>query len=343
MSAARYALIRLALETIAVVGLDAAFAPLTRGRGAILTFHRVTPKADALLPENAGLSITPDFLDAVLRLLADLDYEIIPLDAVPGQLAIEGKARPFVALTFDDGYRDNAEFAAPILRRHAAPYTLFVCAGFAERTAPLWWLDIEEAVMRLDRVALDLPDGGFSTQSETKNEKLAAARALYWRLRALDEPALQAAVATLSTRAGIDQRARIAALCMDWEELRAFAAEPLCTIGAHTLSHPRLAKLNEDDARLEMGGSRERILAELGIDARHFAYPVGDPRSAGLREMRLAGELGFASAATTVPDVLRPAHAGNLHALPRISVNGLYQDPRHIRALISGVPFVLKR
>jgi peptidoglycan/xylan/chitin deacetylase (PgdA/CDA1 family) len=49
-------------------------------------------------------------------------------------------------LTFDDGYRDNAAFAYPVLKRHAAPFTVYVTTGFADATAPLWWLDLEEAI-----------------------------------------------------------------------------------------------------------------------------------------------------------------------------------------------------
>lgn len=341
MAGLRYHMIRLALEAIAGLGLDRALASRTRGRGVILTFHHVRPEALSRLPENAGLSITPDFLEAVILLLRRLDYDILPLGALAAGLADPAPARPVAVLTFDDGYRDNRDFALPVLRHHGAPFTLFVCPGFAERSAPLWWLDLEEAVLKLERIRLALPGGDFEAHATDQAAKLALLRALYWRLRECDEPALLAAVASLAHEAGVDQAARVAALCMDWDELRDFAAEPLATIGAHTLSHPRLAKLGEEEARVEIAGSRDRILSELGIDARHFAYPVGDPGSAGPRDHALAREAGFATAVTTVPGVLRPGAA--LHALPRLSVNGLFQKERYLRALISGVPFVLKR
>lgn len=340
MAGLRYHMIRLALEGIAGLGLDRALAPRTRGRGVILTFHHVRPEALSLLPENAGLSITPDFLEAVILLLRRLDYDIIPLEALAERLANPAPARPVAVLTFDDGYRDNRDFALPVLRHHGAPFTLFVCSGFAERSAPLWWLDLEEAVLKLERIRLELPGGEFEARATDQAAKLALLRALYWRLRECDEPTLLTAVASLAREAGVDQAARIAALCMDWDELRDFAAEPLAAIGAHTLSHPRLAKLGEEEARAEIAGSRDRILSELGIDARHFAYPVGDPGSAGPRDHALAREAGFATAVTTVPGVLRPG--AGLHALPRLSVNGLFQKERYLRALISGVPFMLK-
>ncbi len=338
----RYALIRLGLEMISVLGLDTALAPRQRGAGVILTFHHVRPESPSILPENAGLSITPVFLDAVLRLIRELDYDIIPIGQMRQRLENPVEGRPFAVLTFDDGYLDTRDYALPILKQHAAPFAMFVCAGFADRSAPLWWLDLEAAVMRLSNLRLDLPDGTFSAQTVSRKEKLAALRALYWRLRVLGEPELRAAVDTLAREAGVDSLGRVAELCMDWPALRAFAAEPLVTIGAHSLSHPRLAKLAAEDARREIAGSRDRIRAELGIDARHFAYPVGDPASAGSREYALARELGFDTALTTVPGVIKPAHIAEMTALPRISVNGLFQRQHYVRTLISGVPFALR-
>lgn len=342
LAGARYLMIRLMLEAISGLGLDRVLARKTRGAGAILTFHHVRPDESSILPENAGLSITPHFLDCVLSLLKKLDYDVIPLGNVRQRLENPVPSRPFAALTFDDGYRDNRDFALPVLRAHGAPFTSFICSGFAERRAALWWLDLEEAVLRLDAIRLELPGGVFSAKAGSKAEKIATLRALYWQLRQHDETTLRAAVTMLAHQAGLDPMARVASLCMDWAELRAFAADPLVSIGAHTLTHPRLAKLDMDAARVEIMGSRERIQEELGIDTRQFAYPVGDPSSAGPRDFALAAELGFEAAVTTVPGVLRRESAGAMTALPRISVNGLFQRERSMQALISGVPFAFK-
>lgn len=342
VSGLRHSLIRKALEAVAGTRLDRALAPLTRGEGIILTFHHVRSKPLAIFPENAGLSIAPEFLDEILRLLRELDYDILPIDALRARLEAPARGRPCAILTFDDGYTDTRDVALPILRRHNAPFALFVCSGFAERSAPLWWLDLETAILRLERIRLDLPDGPFRAQAGTANEKQAAWSKLYWRLRAQDEPSLRAAVDTLVREAGIDPLARVAKLCLDWPALRELSRDPLVTIGAHSLTHPRLATLPAKVARYEMAQSRLRILAELGIEARHFAYPVGDRTSAGPREYALARELGFETALTTFPGVLRRGRTEARTSLPRISVNGHFQEARYIRALISGVPFLAR-
>ena len=75
------------------------------------------------------------------------------------------------------------------------------------------------------------------------------------------------------------------------------------------------------------------------VDA--FAYPVGDPTSAGPREFALARECGFACAVTTRPGMLYAEHAAHLWALPRVSVNGLWQNTRDLETLLSGAPLLL--
>jgi len=108
------------------------------------------------------------------------------------------------------------------------------------------------------------------------------------------------------------------------------------TIGAHTVNHVMLAKASEGQARNELKMSRSVIAAALGQAPEHLAYPFGDPTTAGPREFRIAAELGFKTAVTTRPGVIFPEHAEHLTALPRISLNGAFQDIRYIPVLMSG-------
>jgi peptidoglycan/xylan/chitin deacetylase (PgdA/CDA1 family) len=128
---------------------------------------------------------------------------------------------------------------------------------------------------------------------------------------------------------------------MSWDELRELAKDPLVTIGAHTRGHHALAKLDDDEARAEMAESVARVENELGRRCRHFSYPYGCANSAGPREFRLAEELGLETAVTTQKGLLYPGHVHELTALPRLSLNGDFQDLRYVKALLSGVPFAV--
>ena len=317
---------------------------LFRGRGVILTFHRIRPAANRCFAPNALLEITPEFLDEALTRLSENGFDILSLDEAAARLIANeaaASAAPFAALTFDDGFRDVVDHGLPVLERHRAPFTCYIAAAFADRTARLWWVDLEEAIRRLDWIELDFEGARLSLPAGNDAEKSAAFERLYFLLRQGGDERLLHKVAQISQTAGIESRALVDALCLDWSELRALAAHPLATIGAHTLTHPRLALLSEDEALAEMAGGRARLERELGRPCRHFAYPYGDARSAGPREFVYAERLGFATAVTTRPGMIFPEHAAHPCALPRLSVNGLWQDAKNFDALLSGAPFAL--
>ena len=316
-------------------GLHRAFA--APGLGFILTLHRVRPFAPPTpgYAPNRLLEVTPQFLEAALSLIAARGHDFVTLAEAARRLSEGGP--PFAALTFDDGYRDTRDVALPLLERHRAPATVFFAPGLIERTARLWWLELEETIRRLD--AIDL--AGLRLPARTPAEKSAAFERVYWMLRALPEAELLDAVATLATEAGVTSAALAEPDFLDWAETLAFARHPLVTVGAHSLSHRRLAQWPAEVARAELVGCKAMLEARLGLEVASFAYPVGDPTSAGPREFALAREAGYEIAVTTRPGLLFPEHAGHLLALPRVSLNGLWQDLGYLDVLLSGAPFRL--
>ncbi len=319
-------------------GLHRGLAPLTRGRGAILTLHHVRPPRGGAFAPNRLLDVAPAFLDLALGRIRALGFDLVSLDEALRRTG-DAAAAPFVALTFDDGYRDLVDHALPILRRHAAPFTAFITTGFADRTARLWWVELEEAIRASDRIQARI--AGSSLPCASAAEKAAAFKTLYWRLRAGGEERLLEVIADLARQAGVDAASLVAERCLDWDGVRLLAREPLCTIGAHTCTHPMLAKHEIDTVRRELEVGRRRLQEATGLPVRHLSYPVGDPTSAGAREFALAAELGFASAVTTRPGMIFPQHRAALHALPRVSLNGEWQSLACLDVLLSGVPFAI--
>ena len=330
-------------ELFCATGLHRLAAPLTRGCGAVLMLHHVRPWTGDGFAPNRGLEITPDYLETVILTLRDCGFEIIGLDAAIQRLQMppDAQSRPFAVLTFDDGYRDNLEFALPILRRHAAPFSLFVTPGFADRTARQWWVELEAVVRRLSQISVTIGGERLVYPANDDAQKSAAAGAIYWRLRGESEGIPLDIVGELAAAAGIDGRAIIAGQCMDWDEIATIAADPLCTIGSHSLTHPRLASCAASRVRHELEESRKMLAARLGVPVRHLAYPFGDATSAGPREFALAADTGYASAVTTRPGMLYRQHGRHLTALPRLSVNGGWQSRAALEVLLSGAPFLV--
>jgi peptidoglycan/xylan/chitin deacetylase (PgdA/CDA1 family) len=345
MSGFKHTGIDLAFRAMAALRADRWSRGLAQGVGAILMMHHVRPFAPRGFAPNRLLEITPDFLDRTLTLVRTEGYDIVSMDEALFRLEqARTSTKPqrfFVTLTFDDGYRDNVEEAWPVMARHKVPWMMYVTPGFADGTASLWWLEFEEATRRLPHISVDTGSRIFSARAGTDAEKQAAFDRLYWMLRAGPEADLRRAISSLATEAGVDGKALVQSLCLPWDTLKALTGAADITIGAHTMTHPMLAKHDIDVARTEIVESKSRLEAELGQPVTHFAYPLGDPGSAGQREFALAKQAGFTSAVTTRPGHLFAQHADHLHALPRVSLNGYHQNEAALRGLLSGLPFML--
>jgi peptidoglycan/xylan/chitin deacetylase (PgdA/CDA1 family) len=338
----RSTIIRTGLETLYFSGAHLLMRPFFAGVGAILMLHHVRPgRADEFQP-NQLLEVTPEFLEQTVSWLREQTIDIVSLDEMHRRLNERDFGRRFACITLDDGYRDNKDFAYPIFKRYEAPFAIFVPTSFPERTGRLWWLALELVIARNDAIVFRLGKEEEAASCATAREKSELYHRIYWRLRGLsEEDEIHAWVDALAARYGIDMRPLRAELCMDWDEIRALASDPLATIGAHTVNHVMLAKASDAVARVELQRGRETVEAALGREVAHLAYPYGGRDIVGTREFRLAGELGYRTAVTTRPGVLFPEHREQMMALPRISLNGQFQSRRHLKVLMSGAATAL--
>lgn len=333
-------LLKAALAAVHYSGAESFLGPLTRGAGVIFMLHQVRPEPPLAFEPNRILKVTPDFLEAVVEAMLESGFDVISLDEVPDRLR-GGHERPFACFTLDDGYRDNLDYAYPIFKRRRLPFAIYVSTDFADGRGDFWWLTLERVLRVAPHITLGMNGEGHHFRLVTIAEKEAAYREIYWWLRSIPEGLARAAVAELAHAHNIDHRATQAGLIMSWDELRELAKDPLVTIGAHTKSHLALGKLSEREARAEMAESMARIEVELDRPCRHFSYPYGCANSAGPREFQIARELGVLTAVTTQKGLLYPEQAEALTALPRLSLNGDFQDIRYVKALLSGVPFAV--
>ncbi len=339
---AKTTIVRTGLETLYFSGAHKLMRPLVGGVGAILMLHHVRPPRSEAFQPNRQLEVTPDYLTRVIARLRRMQVDLISLDEMHRRLVERDFSRRFACLTFDDGYRDNKEWAYPILKAARVPFGLYIATSFPERLGKLWWLVLEAVIARNDRIALVMDGEERHIACVGVDAKRAVFERLYWWLRGLhSETDVLAVVRDLAARYGVDTAALCGELCMDWSEIAEMARDPLATIGAHTVNHVMLAKSPEAVVRAELTRSRAVLEATLGSAPVHFAYPFGDRTTAGPREFAIAAEVGYKTAVTTRPGVLFAEHADHLTALPRISLNGTYQDERFISVLMSGAATAL--
>ena len=269
-------------------------APTWRGLLA-LTYHRIGTPGDTPL-DRAMWDATLEDFDAQVGFLAR-NFDVVG----PDDIGPEPSGR-HVLITFDDGYRDNYTHALPILRAHGATATFFLTTGFLDRPRLSWWDEVAWMVRTTGGDAREIP-------------------ALLDRVKALPGARRDGFLDRLGASTGAG-RAPVAAAEGEWMTWR-MARELLTagmTVGGHTVTHPMLARLDEDAQRAEVMECRARLEAELGVPMRWFSYPNGDRGSFDARTrviVRDAGvELGFAFHGGFV----RRGDAWDPYALPRIAV-----------------------
>jgi peptidoglycan/xylan/chitin deacetylase (PgdA/CDA1 family) len=338
MGALRYAAITGMFEVLWATRLAALIRTASRARGVIFTLHRVLPDDPADFSPNSILQVKPEFLDFAIQRIRKLGYDIVDLGEGVRRIESEFPEKRFAIFTFDDAYRDNLKYALPVLRKNQCPFTLYVPTALVDGVGEVWWQALEDIIAQ--QAAIAVTEGGENeyVPTATLAEKQAAYDLLYAKMRAMPEPDRVTLLRDLAAKYDFDLAAHCRGLIMNWQELRNFATDQLCTIGAHTVHHYELAKLAPEQARSEIELSVKVIEAQFGKRPIHLSYPIGGPSSAHTREYAMAKELGLRSAVTTIPGALYRRHRSSLHALPRISLNGLFQQRRYVD--VFGAPAV---
>lgn len=312
--------------------------PEARGKGAIFTLHHVRPQEFEEFAPNAHLSITPEFLEAAIIQMRELGYSFCRLEDIEPCIM---RGERVAAFTLDDGYRNNLIHAAPVFVRQNVPFTVFLTRGFVERTSTIWWETAQAVLNKISTLTFDYGDGRVTLPTGTQLEKYSVFDRLAAAIACPDQDSRIAALDDCAASAGIDAVRIVDDLVMNREEVQQLAAMPLASLGAHTLTHANLTHVTAARLDQELVASAEFVREISGNYPACFAYPYGDPGSAGEREYAAAKRAGFNLAVTTSPGVLSADFPNERFSLKRISLNGYYQKTRYINALASGLPFQL--
>lgn len=306
-------------------------------RAVILLYHRIAEP----LCDPWELCVTPGRFELHLECLRR-SYDVLSMHELRGKLKRGVVPDRAVAITFDDGYADNLNVAKPMLERFSAPATVFVATGPIGSKRDFWWdqlatllllpsqlPDTLELYLRGQRVRWRLLQPaaakrrkGLHADGRTSNDVLLDRNQLYYavynELRLLN---------THSRSEVLDQIAEWSRAPCDWfrrqqtlteNELRELARGSLIEIGAHTVTHPVLSKLTQDEQRNEIIRSRERLSEILEKPITSFAYPHGTRRDFTRETACIVAGLGFDCACSAEAGAVWPS--SDLYALPRMSV-----------------------
>jgi peptidoglycan/xylan/chitin deacetylase (PgdA/CDA1 family) len=268
-----------------------------RARLSILIFHRVLPQPDPLFPGEVDARQFDQMLGWIGKWC-----NVLPLDQAVSRLR-EGRLPPrAAAITFDDGYADNHDIALPILERHGMSATFFIATSFLNG-GRMWNDTVIEAVRTTRAERIDLREFGIAPPADESDWPLVSLSrrrtfisAVLGKLKYTD-PALRAGLAeAVAARLGGSLPDDLMMSSAQVQQMRHRGMQ----IGAHTHTHPILARLDRDAVRDEILTSKRRLETLLDEPVSLFAYPNGRPTQDYAGEtVEVLRELDFGVAVTT--------------------------------------------
>lgn len=283
--------------------------------GVVLMLHRVAEYDKLRLIPNEDLKVSPAFLQRTIEKYRKAGFSFISLDEVCDVVTGKTKlGKPFVSFTLDDGYLDNYTTAYPIFKQNSVPFCIFVATDFPDRKAVLWWITIEDIILSNEKIELS---DGSTYICKTYQQKWDTFRLIREKILKLDQRELLNSLQELFSNYDIDWFAPVKKMAMSWDNIADLGREPLCTIGAHTMSHPAFTPLTLENIKAEIDGGIERLHSFISYDIQHFAYPYGSVKEDGQREYEFLKSFDFKTAFVSFGGIMTINDANNLTHLPR--------------------------
>jgi peptidoglycan/xylan/chitin deacetylase (PgdA/CDA1 family) len=262
-----------------------------RARLSVLIFHRVLPEPDPLFPDEMHARR----FDELCGWLASW-FRVLPLDTAIAQLKTGTLPARAACITFDDGYADNSHVALPILQKHGLTATFFIATGFLDG-GRMWNDTIIESIRHCKAPALDLSPLSVGHHAiDSVDEKKAAIAALIGHIKYRPFEERVTITEQLAHLAGVGLPHDLMMTSQDVKAMRQSGMQ----IGAHTVSHPILARLTDEQARQEIANSKHFLEQLLGERIGLFAYPNGKPgEDYTPQSVSVVRHLGFDAAVST--------------------------------------------
>ena len=288
-------------------------------------YHRVVDRD----VDPWGLAVSPSNFRAQLAQLRRT-HAVLPPQELLRRANERTLPRKAVAITFDDGYLDNLRNAAPCLAEFDLPATLFLATGPMAEAAPYWWDALAAMILEAERVEAEVNIGGRRVRLVLPDREPADADRRGWRAWETPRTAREAlfyalwdAIRVLPLESAREAMAQLAAIfphrvpdedrpMTEAEVLSLLSTAPV-RLGGHTVDHPDLTALSDDDAGRQIADGRRQVADIAGRDVPGFAYPYGRHDA---RAMRLAADAGFDFACTTAGGRVG---AGDRFAVPRMT------------------------
>ncbi len=265
----------------------------------ILYYHRVFE-----LKEDINLlCVTPIRFEQQMRYLKS-NYDIFRFEENWKECDGDG-----IVITFDDGYLDNFQYALPILEELEIPAAIFVSTGTMENGQEFWWDELERLILSddndLDFVSIQDEKYGCRWNTNTYELKLNCYYAIHYLMKNfIDADTRMKWFEQLRVQRKMDGYARETHRTLNRQSCVDLAKSKYITIGAHTISHPSLARIGIEKQCTEIVNSKEYMETLLNQKVDIFSYPFG-AKGADYNEdtIQICKEAGIKKAASTIPGI----------------------------------------
>jgi len=275
-------------------GAFTAFRLANRHKALILTYHRFSE-------DGRDGSTSAQTLAEQLEYLSR-HYQLVSLSTLVDHLqGPQPLPAGLAAITIDDGYRDAYEVALPVLRRYDAPATLFAVTQFVDGQLWPWWDKIQYATLNTRALRFEgaINQQSFCFDFKDRASRISAAERLKTYLKTITEERKRENLATIGELLDVElpERAPEIYAGITWQQAREMESAGV-EIASHTLTHPILTQVGDDQLDCELRGSKARLEAELRRPVDLICYPNGDANA----RIRLAAKRAGYRAAVTIED-----------------------------------------
>jgi peptidoglycan/xylan/chitin deacetylase (PgdA/CDA1 family) len=292
----------------------------------ILAYHRIGELPGPGYPfQNELISGTPDEFDRQLAFLKR-HFNVVNFHML-AELEARGESFPpnCVVITFDDGYADNYEVALPILQSHGLTASVFLSTGFIDKQEPFWFEMLSYFIMRMEPGVLSLSRAQFRVEV-TESNRLEVRGSLGRGMRVVSDATRLLMLDELREQSGVQPTKNEIDLVrpLTWDQVRALDSAGI-EIGSHTVSHPFLVQLRDEELAVELADSKKRIEQELGRPVSSLSYPTGGSEYFDSRSVRVADECGYRFAvsydhATVQTSKMRRFQIPRIHVEPDVGL-----------------------
>ena len=274
-------------------GVFASFREVNKHKSLIVTYHRFAPTAD-------GRSTSSEAFEEQVCYLAK-HYSLVKLSTIYDSLKNGSSLERAAVITIDDGFRDVYEIAFPILRKYSAPATFFVITDFLDQKIWLWTDKLRYVTSQLPTglATVTINDRQLAFELDRKSSRVQAATVINSVLKTLPSETRDSVIEEVATKLNVV----IPRLPpgeygpVSWDQLIEMDHGGV-EIGSHTVTHPILPNVDDDQMRWELSASRERLESVLNRPVTLFCYPNG---SYDERTRRAVAAAGYECAVTTKP------------------------------------------